>query len=124
MAPERCPTCQSDRASQRHDPRRRPDLGERCERCQRRVTAHDQATLAIAVSHRLARAWISLGTGGLTVFLASTVFALGGHYVTFAWLASLGGTLLVRGFRVVSKPRRQLIQLAARAALPAARVVP
>ncbi|HET7501802.1 MAG TPA: hypothetical protein VFK02_12380 [Kofleriaceae bacterium] len=76
------------------------------------------------MSHRLARAWISLGTGGLTLFLASTVFALGGRYATFAWLASLGGTLLFRGLRVVSRPRRHLIQLAARAALPAARVVP
>ncbi|HEU4729506.1 MAG TPA: hypothetical protein VFT22_16510 [Kofleriaceae bacterium] len=115
MAPERCPVCQSDRGSSRRDPCDHGEIG---------VAPGHELSLRTAVSRRLARAWISLGAGGMTVFLASTVFALGGHYGTFAWLASLGGALLFRGARVVSMPRRQLIQLTARAALPAARVIP
>lgn len=89
-------------------------------------SGEDIATLHDAVAHRLARAWVSLGCGGLVLFLASSILAAN-HYAwssVAAWTVGLGGALVIRGLRVASKTRRDLLLIAARAALPAARVVP
>ena len=83
----------------------------------------DLGALRGVVAHRLARAWVSLGCGGLILFTASTILAA--HYSwVVASIASVGGALVVRGLRVVSKTRRNLLVIAQRAALPAARIVP
>jgi hypothetical protein len=84
------------------------------------------AALRGVVAQRLARAWFGLGCGGMALFLASTVLAAH-HYAwstLAAMLAGTGGTLVVRALRVVSKTRRNLLEIAARAALPPARIVP
>jgi hypothetical protein len=114
MITERCPMCHT--ASRSSAPR-----------CTCGVEpGEDIATLHNVVAHRLARAWVSMGCGGLVLFLASSILAAN-HYAwssVAAWTVGLGGTLVLRGLRVVSKTGRDLLLIAARAALPPARIVP
>jgi hypothetical protein len=114
MVTERCPMCQPADLS----------LATRC-LCGV-APGEDIATLRGVVAHRLARAWISLGSGGLILFLACSALAANHHAwsTAAAWAAGLGGALIARGLRVVSKTRRNLLEIAAGAALPAARVIP
>jgi hypothetical protein len=76
-------------------------------------------------AQQLTRAWLSLGLGGLSLFLVSALTL--GH---MAWsslatcIAGLGGLLVVRGARVVSKTGAHLLAAGSLAALPPARVMP
>jgi hypothetical protein len=114
MVAERCPICQ---------PADRP--GAAC--CTCGVEPGEEiATLRGVVAHRLARAWVSLGCGGIILFMASSILAANHDLwsTIVAWIGGLGAALVIRGARVVSKTRRNLLELAAQAALPAARIVP
>jgi len=83
-------------------------------------------SLRHVVAHRLARAWVSLGCGGLVLFVTTSVLAASHHLwsTVVGSLFGLGGVLVVRGLRVVSKSRRELLLIAAQTALPPARIVP
>jgi hypothetical protein len=74
------------------------------------------------LGHRLVRAWLSLGCGGVILLVACAV-ALG-QMTWFAPLVGLGGLLVLRGGRVVSRTGVNILDAAAQAALPPARVVP
>jgi len=80
-----------------------------------------EPTLSSPIAHQLARAWLSIGVGGLTLFLAYTL-ALG-HVGATMWCASLGGLMMVRGGRVVSRTGAHLLEAANQADLPSARIV-
>jgi hypothetical protein len=73
---------------------------------------------------RLARAWLSLGCGGLILLLAYALalghFALSGAAL---WFAGLGATLMVRGGRVVSRTGVHRLETTSPTALPPARVI-
>src|SRR5688500_7165851 len=121
MPTERCPTC--CRSMDAGDAGGTADAGaERCD-CGSPV-GRELMNLPGPLARRLARAWLSLGCGGLILFLTYAV-ALG--HVTWSsvslWLAVFGGWLMLRGGRVVSKEGVNLLDAAARAALPPARVV-
>jgi hypothetical protein len=111
---ERCPMCQSTSRSSATPCTCGVEPGE------------EIAALRTVVVHRLARAWVSLGCGGIILFLAFGILVA--HHDAWssvaAWTAGLGGALVLRGVRVVSKTRRNLLAVAAQAALPAARIVP
>jgi len=74
---------------------------------------------------QLTRAWLSLGIGGLSLFLVSAL-----TFGEMAWssvatcITGLGCLLVIRGARVVSKTGANLLGSAVLEALPAARVVP
>ena len=74
------------------------------------------------IGRRLARAWLSMGSGGMLLFLSYGVFMLdrGAVSSVVAWVAGLGGVLVARGGHVVSRTERSLRAVAA---LPPARVV-
>ena len=74
---------------------------------------------------QLTRAWLSLGIGGLSLFLVSAL-----TFGEMAWssaatcIAGAGLLLVIRGARVISKTGTSLLGTVALEALPAARVVP
>jgi hypothetical protein len=78
------------------------------------------------VAGRLVRAWLSLGTGGMLLFVSAMFLAGSPHHVpaTALGVAGLGAALALRGSRVVKQTRRDLLVAAANNALPAARIVP
>ena len=88
------------------------------------TTGHELVEMPGSVAHRLARAWLSLGVGGLILFLAYTL-ALG--HVAWSgatmWCVGLGGVLMMRGGRVVSRTAPHLLEAANQAALPSAKVI-
>lgn len=73
---------------------------------------------------QLTRAWLSLGVGGLSLFVVSALTLGNMAWSTVATcIASIGALLVIRGARVVAKTGVLLIGTPALAALPAARVV-
>ena len=131
MPSERCPTCSRSmdardvRDARDGDARDAADARDDVERCDCRSSdGRELMNLPGPLAHRLARAWLSLGCGGLILFLT---YALALGHVTWSgvtlWLAVFGGWLMLRGGRVVSKEGVNLLDAAAQAALPAARVV-
>jgi len=74
---------------------------------------------------QLTRAWLSLGIGGLSLFVVSALTLGNMAWSTAATcIATFGTLLVVRGARVVAKTGVLLVGTVALAALPAARVVP
>lgn len=88
------------------------------------TTGQELVAMTGPIAHRLARAWLSLGVGGLIMFLAYTL-ALG--HVAWSgatmWCVGLGGMLMMRGGRVVSRTAPHLLEAANQAALPSARII-
>jgi hypothetical protein len=82
------------------------------------------ATVTGSPGEQLTRAWLSLGVGGLSLFVVSALTLGNMAWSTAATcITSIGVLLVIRGARVVAKTGVLLVGTVALAALPAARVV-
>jgi hypothetical protein len=112
---ERCPVCG-----------RETDPGCACLGARDREADPPALALQRDVARRLVRAWLSLGTGGLLLFI-SAIFLAGNLHplpTTAIGVAAIGAALALRGSRVVKQTERDLLVAAANHALPPARIVP